>query len=305
MTKSQPMKPGKIHFIAMLIAASALLSAFVPGKTKPIKTPEGFVFIPMGTTNIDTDTFFVQAFWISKTEVTNKEYREFLADLKAKGDMDAYQKALPDTIQWKEKSGYNDPYVEYYFRHPAYNDYPVVNISRAQAEMYCVWLTKKMREAYGQNINDVRLPYREEWVLAARGNDPGAVYPWKGVTLFNEKEHKYACNFRNMGAESVHYNDSTGKMEVWGKYGSCGIAGSINDAADITAPALSYWPNDYGLYNMAGNVAEMVQQSGIVVGGSWKSTGYDVRIESTAPYYGPRSNVGFRPVITYTGTIKK
>ncbi len=299
------MKPGKIQIIALLIAGSALLSAFVPGKNKPIKTPEGFVFIPMGTTTIGADTFSVQAFWMSKTEVTNKDYREYLVDLKASGDMEAYNKALPDTLQWRDKLAYNEPYVEFYFRHPAYNDYPVVNISRTQAEMYCVWLTKKMREAYGENINDVRLPYREEWVLAARGHNPEAVYPWKGVTLFNEKEHKYACNFRNMGAESVHYNDSTGKMEVWGKYGSCGIAGSINDAADITAPALSYWPNDYGLYNMAGNVAEMVQQSGIAVGGSWKSTGYDVRIESIQKFDGPCTTVGFRPVITYTGTMKK
>lgn len=301
------MKPGKIHLFAMLIAGSALLSAFVPGKNKPIKTPEGFVFIPMGTTSIGSDTFSVQAFWMSKTEVTNKDYREYLVDLKASGDMEAYNKALPDTLQWRDKLAYNEPYVEYYFRHPAYNDYPVVNISRAQAEMYCVWLTKKMREAYGENINDVRLPYREEWVLAARGNDPSAVYSW--ITAIKTK-HKKGClsgvpgNFFNIGAESIHFNDSTGEYEIFqSSYGN-GIAGSINDAADITAPAQSYWPNSFGLYNMSGNVAEMVQQSGIAVGGSWKSTGYDVRIESIQKFDGPCTTVGFRPVITYTGKPK-
>ncbi|KAF5041280.1 Sulfatase-modifying factor enzyme 1 [anaerobic digester metagenome] len=299
------MKPGKFHLIALLLAGSALLSAFATGQKKTVKKPEGFVFIPTGTTVIGEKTVTVQAFWMAKTEVTNQDYREYLADLKASGDMEAYNKALPDTTKWREPSGYNEPYVEFYFRHPAYAEYPVVNISHEQADNYCAWLTKKMREAYGDVFNDARLPTREEWVIAARGNNPGAVYPWKGVTLFNEKEHKYACNFRNMGAESVHFNDSTGKMEVWGKYGSCGIAGWINDAADITAPALSYWPNGYGLYNMSGNVAEMVQQSDIVVGGSWKSTGYDVRVESTAPYTGPRTDVGFRPVITYTGSMKK
>ncbi len=296
---------SKVSLFAALIAGSMLLSAFVSYNKKQQKPPEGFVLVPSGKTIIGKDTISVQAFWISKTEISNEDYREFLADLKANGDLVSYNKALPDTLQWRDKLAYNEPYVEYYFRHPAYAEYPVVNISREQAEMYCVWLTKKMREAYGENINDVRLPYREEWVLAARGNIPDAVYPWNGVTLFNEKEHKYACNFRSMGAENIHFNDSTGKMEVSGKYGDFGIAGQIFDASDLTAPVQSYWPNGYGLYNMSGNVAELVQQSDIVVGGSWRSTGYDVRIESTAPYSGPCPDVGFRPVITYTGSIKK
>lgn len=298
------MKTGRIITYSVLIAGLALLSAFAPGKKKFIKNPEGFVFVPMGTTVIDKDTVSVQAFWMAKTEITNKEYREYLAYLKANGDMDGYQKALPDTTQWRDKSGYNEPYVEFYFRHPAYNEYPVVNISREQAEMFCVWLTKKIREVYGNNINDVRLPYREEWVMAARGNNPGAVYPWNGTTLFNEKEQKYACNFKRMGAESIHYNDSTEKIEVWGYYDYFGLPGMLNDAADITAPAESYWPNSFGLYNMSGNVAEMVQQEGIAVGGSWKSTGYDVRVESTMPFTGPATTVGFRPVITYYSKTK-
>lgn len=284
------------------IVAWPVLFAFSPIKHDKVlkkRIPDGFVFVPSGTVVIDSDTLSVQAFFMAETEITNRDYREFLADLKISGDQDAYRRALPDTLQWRDKLAYNEPYVEYYFRHPAYAEYPVVNISREQAEMYCVWLTKKMREAYGENINDVRLPYREEWVLAARGGNAEAVYPWNGVTLFNKKEHKFACNFRNMGAESIHCNDSTGKMEVYGEYGNLGIVGQIFDASDLTAPVQSYWPNGYGLYNMSGNIAEMVQQNDIVVGGSWRSTGYDVRVVSTAPYYGPRPDIGFRPVFTY------
>jgi len=294
------MKPGKIHLIVMLIAGSALLSAFVPGKNKPIKTPEGFVFIPMGTTTIGTDTFSVQAFWMSKTEVTNKDYREYLVDLKASGNMEAYNQALPDTLQWRDKLAYNEPYVEYYFRHPAYNDYPVVNISHEQAQNYCVWLTKKMREAYGENINEVRLPTREEWVIAARGGLKNWWYPWPGEYMMDKDGRQ--CNYYHIGPESIHYNDTTGTYEV---IRDTYYAGTLHDAADITAPVQSYKPNDYGLYNMAGNVAEMVQQSGIAVGGSWKSTGYDVRVESIQKFEGPCTTVGFRPVITYTGRIKK
>lgn len=301
------MKPGNSIFFVALLAGTVLLSAFTPGKKKPVKTPEGFVFVPMGTTIVGNDTVSVQAFWMAKTEITNNDYREFLADLKASGDMDAYQKALPDTTQWRDKLAYNEPYVELYFRHPAYAEYPVVNISREQAEMYCVWLTKKMREAYGDYIYDVRLPYREEWVMAARGHDPVASYSWNTAETTPKKKgclYGVPGNYLNIGAESIHFNDSTGEYEVFqGSYGN-GIAGCINDAADITAPVLSYWPNGYGLYNMSGNVAEMVQQSDIVVGGSWRSTGYDVRVESTTPYAGPRPDVGFRPVITYPGKPK-
>ncbi len=294
------MKTNKIIWGFILLSGLIVFSSFEPDKKKPIKTPEGFAFIPMGTTSIGSDTFSVQAFWMSKTEVTNKDYREYLVDLKASGDMEAYNKALPDTLQWRDKLAYNEPYVEYYFRHPAYNDYPVVNISRAQAQNYCVWLTKKMREAYGENINEVRLPTREEWVMAARGGQNTWWYPWPGEHMLDKDG--WRCNFFHMGSENIHYNDTTGTYEV---IRDTDYAGILHDVADITAPVQSYKPNDYGLYNMSGNVAEMVQQSGIAVGGSWKSTGYDVRIESIQKFDGPCTTVGFRPVITYTGTIKK
>lgn len=287
-----------------MLAGIVILTSFAPNKKKVVKSPDGFVFVPMGSTKVDDQTVSVQSFFMAKTEITNKEYREFLLDLKTRGEMEAYQKALPDTLQWRDKLAYNEPYVEYYFRHPAYNDYPVVNVSREGAEMYCVWLTKKLREAFGDNINDVRLPYREEWVLAARGNDPLAVYSWNTAEKTSKKkgcQYGVPGNYMNMGAESIHFNDSTGQYEVLPCAGSVGMAGCLNDAADITAPAESYWPNSFGLYNMSGNVAEMVQQSGIAVGGSWRSPGYDVRVESTVSFNGPATTVGFRPVMTYTG----
>jgi len=298
------MTPGKLSYAVLLMAGLVVLTSFAPNKKKVIKTPDGFVFVPMGSTKVDDQTVSVQSFFMAKTEVTNKEYREFLLDLKTQGDMEAYNKALPDTLQWRDKLAYNEPYVEFYFRHPAYNDYPVVNISRENAEMYCVWLTKKMREAYGENINDARLPYREEWMLAARGKDPLAIYSWNTAEKTSKKkgcEYGNSGNYRSLGAESIHFNDSTGQYEVLPNSGSVGMAGSLSDAADITAPAESYCPNSFGLFNMSGNVAEMVNQNGIAVGGSWRSPGYDVRIESTVKFSGPCTTVGFRPVITFTG----
>jgi formylglycine-generating enzyme required for sulfatase activity len=65
----------------------------------------------------------------------------------------------------------------------------------------------------------------------------------------------------------------------------------------MMAPVHSYDPNPYGLYNMNGNIAEMVTDSSIAVGGCWNSPGYDVRNESVMPFDKPSIFVGFRPVV--------
>jgi formylglycine-generating enzyme required for sulfatase activity len=70
-----------------------------------------------------------------------------------------------------------------------------------------------------------------------------------------------------------------------------------------TVPA--YFPNDFGLYNMSGNVAEMVQTEGISKGGSWRSGAYDIRIDQQSGYEGSSPALGFRPVLQIKGVAKK
>lgn len=289
--------------LPVLLVFVLLFSAMTPdvNRRNIIKAPDGYTFVPMGSLKIDTSTVTVQAFFISKTEISNKQYREFLADLKASGDMNAYNKALPDTTQWRDRQAYNEPFVEYYFRHPAYDNYPVVNISYEGAQMYCKWLTEKMAKVCKNLKADFRLPTREEWIYAASGGMTMTDYSFGGPYL-GDKNGNMQCNFKRIGAESVHYNESTKQYEVV-KDIHDGKAGCINDAADITAPVESYKPNDFGLYNMSGNVAEMVWEKGTAVGGSWNSTGYDVRIQSVMKYDGPSPVVGFRPVVTYIGQM--
>ena len=91
----------KKYKILYLITVFVLLSAFSQNYKRPNKMPKDFVFIPMGTYILDSNKISVQAFYISKTEVTNKQYREFLSDLKAKRDFDAYKIAMPDTNKWQ------------------------------------------------------------------------------------------------------------------------------------------------------------------------------------------------------------
>ena len=79
---------------------------------------------------------------------------------------------------------------------------------------------------------------------------------------------------------------------------------SIGDNADVLAPSKSYWPNDFGIYNMNGNASEMISDGEFVVGGDWRSPGYDIRNESIKAYNGPSPEIGFRIVASYIQEVK-
>ncbi len=181
-------------------------------------------------------------FYISSIEITNKQYRDFLNDLQAKGETVKLQKAMVDTLKWITRFVSNEPYTRYYFQHHAYDNFPVVNISKDGASLYCNWLTEK----YNLNAKvKVRfaLPTEEQWMRAAQGGDKSAVYPWKGNSLNSEKKGKYMnepmCNFRH-------------------KQTPAGATSVSNENADVTASSVSYIPNKFGIYNMSGNVAELL-----------------------------------------------
>lgn len=256
---------------------------------------EKYAFIPMGK-YVDADNdgeklinkkeTSVQAFYMQKTEVSNLEYRTFLFDLLIQNRKEDFLKAKPDQQQWANSNSYSPAMAEYYFSHPAYNNFPVNNISREGAEMYCKWLTDEVNKLYHLNnmVNDVRLPTVYEWKYAASSGGKYFPYPWGGPYARNSNGY-FLANFYPM-------KDSSGV-----------------DNADILAPVTSYNPNDFGLYNMSGNVAEMVvypKENNLpgTKGGSWMSIGYEIQINGSDKFKGitsPNVNIGFRPVITYLG----
>lgn len=256
----------------------------------------------------------VSSFYMDEVEVTNQYWRDYMHWL----DMvygDSYpeikNKALPDTLVWREKMEFNEPYVEYYLRHPAYSDYPVVGVNWLQCNDYCAWRTDRVNElilvregllvhnpqaqsdgdhftteAYlaGQyegekaadgvtNLNPkagsefrnvriedgvllprYRLPTEAEWEYAALGLIGNSFqelvterrsYPWNGHYVRNDDN-----GGRFFGTIRANF------VRGGGDY--MGTAGYLNDAAEITADVYAYPPNDYGLYNMAGNVSEWV-----------------------------------------------
>jgi formylglycine-generating enzyme required for sulfatase activity len=257
----------------------------------------------------------VSSFYLDQTEITNFHWCEYMYWISR-----AYESypvvgknVLPDTNSWRSPLGFSEKYVEYYLRHPAYRDYPVVGVSWLQASDYCKWRTDRVNEyiliregildfnieqrddatfnteAYLsgqyeekviQNLDDLdprnaqgkdlgtrivrqedgillpryRLPTEAEWEFASYGlvgNLMGGteniserrIYPWNGHWVRNDEQ-------QFMGTIRANF--------VRGKGDYMGVAGHLNDAADVTAPVESYWPNDYGLYNMAGNVSEWV-----------------------------------------------
>jgi sulfatase modifying factor 1 len=216
----------------------------------------------------------------------------------------------PDTTVWIKDFvySYNEPMHNDYFSHPAYQDYPVVGVSWNQAVAFCNWRTNfkngYQRDKGEPNVSRFRLPNEGEWEYAARGGIPSGTYPWGSPYLLNDR----ACFLAN-------FKPLRGDYAV--------------DQAVYTVEAKSYLPNDYNLYNMAGNVAEWTNSSynsggyeyvsslnpsmaissepkKVVRGGSWKDVAYYLRVSSRDYEYSDtaRSYIGFRTVQDYMGTPK-
>jgi formylglycine-generating enzyme required for sulfatase activity len=230
--------------------------------------------------------------FMSKYEVTNLQYLAFLESLKDEGKNEIFGKANIDSMRWQDKAAYNTPYIDLYHRHPAYYSYPVVNISCEGAVLFCEWLTGIYNAYEKRKYKKVvfRLPSKEEWIYAARGGLSNNKYPWAGFYLTDYKGNAM-CNYRSIGDEWIHHDLENQTLVILEHSGNPDRSSA---SGDITAPVTLYKPNGYGLYNMSGNASEMISEKGIAMGGSYKSPGYDVRIESSETYSHPNTHIGFR-----------
>ncbi len=294
---------------------------------------ENCIYIPAGSYNLgpsDQDVpiahtqksrvVSVKSFYMWKTEITNEFYKQFVFETKWKGDSNAYKSTLPDTAVWRDKFAYNEPYVEYYFRHPAYGQYPLVGINYNQCLKFCEWLTEKYNTDPKRKFKKVKfdLPGEEQWIWAAKGGLEFASFPWKGPYMQNSKA-QWKANFAVMDQSGIVRLEFDVPSVYGGTYkqtynvaGASGynveFGSKLNYSADITSPVISYWPNEYGLYNMSGNVEEFIKEKGITKGGSWRDTGYYLQIDSKEEYSDSTqtsSERGFRIIMNVLEEFKK
>lgn len=289
----------------MIYIIFSLLIAFTPVKDKDSSLHK------KNNKNAPPGTVWIRdKFYMDKTEITNESYREYLYWLNKHhgSESEEYKIALPDTLVWRDSLAYNEPYVDVYFRHPAYAKYPVVGISYEQAVNYCEWRSDRVNEFIYIDKNKVkwtpdmkfespvpnyvkyRLPTKEEWEYAARGGLKEADYPWGGYYLTNYKGEKMAA-YNSVGDENIFYNDSL-KILLVTPDGLKPV--NLNGYAETPVTVGSYPPNEYGIYEICGNVAEMIAERGITKGGSHVLPGYHLRITFDSKYTKPTNDIGFR-----------
>ena len=262
---------------------------------KTLRKTYGLEYIPNDTVHLgtwipDAAPKMMGGYYMGSGEVSNKEYRVFLNDLRANGDLDGYRRYYPDTTRWDYKNCMCEPMKVHYFYHPAYDDYPVVNVDPEGAKAYCDWLEKKI-DAEFENVSvSARLPKREEWIAAANG---GRNFNYPSGPFLRNSRGCFLYNFKTVGEENIRFDDASGKREIVGHSAYYG-----NDGGFFTVTVNSYFPNSYGLYNVSGNVAELLAD-GRVAGGSWDSYGFDIRIGSIQDFTEPSPTIGFRVMVEY------
>ncbi len=274
----------KSIYILCLAIFSVTLVALQKAPVKlPKKFKKEFAFIPSGLVVLEKDTFSLQSYFISKTEVTNGDYQLFLNALKEKNDTMKLKIAKVVQENWTkefEATSSFEPMAKNYFEHPAYEDYPVVNISQAAAELYCEWLEETLNEASPDLNLKVRLPFHAEIIRAGVGEQLMQPYPWGGPYLRNSK----GCYLLNYNPSEE--GDTTSHM--------------YSDGTFFTSKVTNYNANEFGVFNLCGNVSEMINEDGIAVGGSWIDTSEGVLLRSRKEFDKVSATVGFRPVFTYS-----
>lgn len=291
----------------------------------------------MGDRMIDARQLNYAFFWINKQKAAQKSnrvmfdhndadqdgeyfsYRDYIKNNKDVSDRSSFFEGgiiniYPDTLCWIHDFtySYNDPMHDKYFWHPAFDEYPVVGVNWYQARAFCNWRTK-YRNAYLKTSGyfteqEFRLPTESEWEYAARGGQELTTYPWGGPYALNSSGC-YLGNFKPLRGNLVA------------------------DGGFYPVKTTAYSPNEYDLYNMAGNVAEWTNTAfdaasfyyvsdispnfeynanpsddptltrKVIRGGSWKDVAYYMQVSTRDFEFADtsKSYVGFRTVQSFMG----
>lgn len=351
-------KKGVFAKLRVVLAATVLLagsaacrrSSGIDGELMGVPDREGWTqYVPYGMVVVPSGTFHmgqsdedvpatqinfnkqvtIGGFYMDDTEITNNEYRQFVYAMIKGGEdgtipdttnmgryftvdqvrmiTDPKMPYYPDTTVWMRDFAHHmgDPLLKYYFAHPAFDDYPVVGVNWKSARLFATWRTAYLNRSRVENeevpMPNFRLPSEAEWEYASRGGRDLSPYPWGGPYIRNTK----GCLLANFKPGRGNYYD---------------------DGFSYTSPVGSYFANDYGLYDMAGNVSEWCEDAfyesayplvwdmnptyfdnseprKVIRGGSWKDISYYCQTGTRVFEFQDTSKsfVGFRCVVTYLG----
>jgi gliding motility-associated lipoprotein GldK len=245
--------------------------------------------------------------WEDWKKIANSDFNDRLAHINKET-----AQIYPDTLCWIRDFAYsyNEPFARNYFWHPSFDDYPVVGIDWKKANAFTHWRSKFWDDNRPEEVHTeaFRLPTEYEWEYAARGGHDLAPYPWGGYYVRNAK----GCLLANFKPGRGNYPE---------------------DGGQYTVRADAYFPNDYGLYNMAGNVSEWTitayfdnannvvhdmnpdirydaavddpptYKRKVIRGGSWKDVYYYLQTGTRSWEYQDtnKSYIGFRCALTFLG----
>ncbi len=261
-----------------------------------------------GKREIDTRKYKYKYQWIDWQRAAHADADNIRTQLIEDEEVGIY----PDTLCWIRdfSYSYNEPMARNYFWHPAFDDYPVVGVNWKQAKAFCHWRSKLWDSFRGDepNTEEFRLPTEAEWEYAARGGHDLAPYPWGGYYVRNAK----GCLLANFKPGRGNYPE---------------------DGGLYTVKADAYFPNDYGLFCMAGNVSEWTESAfvenayasqhdlnsdvkydaqdddpdvykrKVIRGGSWKDISYFLQTGTRHWEFQDttKSYIGFRCALTFLG----